>query len=49
MGMCLFETVFKRHAYLGNKGKYADSEDIFFKHIYANDPMKFWEQIVKES
>lgn len=45
MGMCLFETVFKQHAYQGNKGFYAARDDIYFKHAYDNQFMKFWEKI----
>lgn len=43
--MCLFETVFMRHAYAGNKGSCAHPNDTFFKHLYAREYMEFWKSI----
>ena len=48
MGIALFETIFRRHVFSGNKGRFVNCEDYFFRHFYDNQPMKFWIEITKD-
>ena len=48
MGIALFETIFRRHVFNGNKGRFVNWEDYLFRHFYDNQPMKFWIEITKD-
>ena len=47
LGMCMFECIFKEHAYSGNHGKYAHHEDDRFKYLWNSQETMFWTEVLK--